>query len=70
MVTGSVRSQRGLFDEGLGCCRRDAVSRAACEDITRQGNGGGAAGSALALNGSTVTWLGGNNATQVRGPAN
>ena len=31
---------------------------------------GGAAGNAVVLNGNTVTWSGGNTATQVRGPVN
>lgn len=31
------------------------------------GGAGGAAGKAIALNGNTVTWLGGNNSTQVKG---
>jgi hypothetical protein len=34
------------------------------------GRPGGAAGNAVALNGAAVTWTGGNNATQVRGPVN
>jgi hypothetical protein len=34
------------------------------------GLAGGAAGNAVVLNGNTVTWTGGNNATQVRGPVN
>ncbi|MDB4930010.1 MAG: hypothetical protein JWM10_2494, partial [Myxococcaceae bacterium] len=34
------------------------------------GLAGGAAGNAVALNGSTATFTGGNNATQVRGPVN
>jgi len=34
------------------------------------GMAGGAAGNAVALNGATVTWTAGNNATRVRGPVN
>ena len=34
------------------------------------GLAGGAAGNAVALNGATVTWTAGNNATRVRGPVN
>ncbi len=32
------------------------------------GNAGGAAGKAVQLNGNTVNWIGGNNASQVKGP--
>lgn len=35
--------------------------------IYSSGGAGGAAGKAIALNGKTVTWLGGNNPTQVKG---
>ena len=35
---------------------------------TNWGSGaGGAAGKAINLNGQTITWLGGNNGTQVKG---
>jgi hypothetical protein len=38
--------------------------------VVSSGGGGGASGNAVKLNSATITWLGGNNATQVKGPVN